>query len=50
MEPETERATAEGAFVPNDEVDDVRWCNVADAVEHLSYAHDRKLLTEAPVP
>ena len=50
MEPESVGATAEGSFVPNDEVDEVRWCTVDDAVARLSYAHDRKLLAKAPVP
>ena len=45
MEPESD-----GAFVPNSEVDEVYWCTVGDAVERLSYAHDRKLLAQAPVP
>jgi len=45
MEPEPD-----GAFVPNDEVDEVSWCTVDDAVARLSYAHDRKLLAKAPVP
>jgi 8-oxo-dGTP pyrophosphatase MutT (NUDIX family) len=49
MEPESEDA-ADGAFVPNDEVDAVRWCSVAEATSRLSYAHDRKLLAKAPVP
>jgi 8-oxo-dGTP diphosphatase len=48
MEPES--AAADGAFVPNDEVDEVRWYTVAEAAEHLTYAHDRKLLAKAPVP
>lgn len=50
MEPPSGEAIADGAFVPNDEVDEVRWCSVAEAVDRLSYAHDRKLLTKAPVP
>ena len=49
MEPESDAADAR-RFVPNDEVDAVRWCTVADAAERLSYAHDRKLLAKAPVP
>jgi 8-oxo-dGTP pyrophosphatase MutT (NUDIX family) len=49
MEPEPD-AAADGAFVPNDEVDAVRWCSVAEATSRLSYAHDRKLLAKAPVP
>lgn len=50
MEPASEAATADDAFVANDEVDEVRWCSVAEATDHLSYAHDRKLLAKAPVP
>ena len=50
MEPESHSATTDGSFVPNDEVDAVRWCTVDDAVAQLSYAHDRKLLAKAPVP
>ncbi len=33
------------AFAPNDEVDEVRWCSIADAREQLSYDHDRVLVT-----
>jgi 8-oxo-dGTP pyrophosphatase MutT (NUDIX family) len=45
-------ATADGssAFVPNDEVDELRWCTVLEAARWLSYAHDRKLLEKAEVP
>jgi 8-oxo-dGTP diphosphatase len=50
MEPESESAAADSAFVPNDEVDEVRWCSVAAATARLTYAHDRKLLAKAPVP
>jgi 8-oxo-dGTP diphosphatase len=50
MEPESVAAAADGAFIPNDEVDEVRWCTVAEAVATISYAHDRKLLSKAPVP
>jgi 8-oxo-dGTP diphosphatase len=50
MEPEPGAAIGDGAFVPNDEVDEVQWCTVAEGVERLSYAHDRKLLAKAPVP
>jgi len=46
MEPESD----DDAFVPNAEVDELRWCSVADAADQLSYAHDRKLLLAAPVP
>ncbi len=44
-----EPPAAAGAFVPNHEVDELRWCTVAEAAERLSYAHDRKLLQKAPV-
>ena len=50
MEPESGAAAADGAFVPNDEVDAVRWCTLADATARLTYSHDRKLLAKAPVP
>ena len=50
MEPESEGAATDGAFVPNDEVDAVHWCSVTEATARLSYAHDRKLLAKAPVP
>jgi 8-oxo-dGTP diphosphatase len=31
-------------FAPNDEVDELRWCTPRDAVNLLTYDHDRKLL------
>ena len=31
-------------FVPNDEVDDVRWVDVGAAAKLLSYEHDRDVL------
>jgi 8-oxo-dGTP pyrophosphatase MutT (NUDIX family) len=34
------------AFVPNDEVDEVRWLRPAQARELLSYPHDRVLIDE----
>jgi 8-oxo-dGTP pyrophosphatase MutT (NUDIX family) len=48
MEPAED--AGDGAFVPNDEVDEVWWCSVAEAADRLSYPHDRKLLAKAPVP
>jgi len=33
-----------GSFTPNDEVDEVRWCSVAEAVKLVSYDHDRELV------
>jgi 8-oxo-dGTP pyrophosphatase MutT (NUDIX family) len=37
-------APAGGAFVPNDEVDEVRWVDPADAADVLSYERDVPLL------
>ena len=37
-----------GAFVANDEVDQVRWLSPAEAVEVLSYDHARRLLDHLP--
>lgn len=34
-----------GPFTPNDEVDEVRWCSIAEATAQLSYDHDRDLVT-----
>lgn len=31
-------------FVPNDEVDELRWLTPAEALDLVSYAHDRALL------
>jgi 8-oxo-dGTP diphosphatase len=45
-----EPPSGDAVFVPNDEVDAVRWCTVRAAGRRLSYAHDRKLLAQAPVP
>ncbi len=33
-------------FVPNDEVDELRWVTPDDAAELLSYEHDRRLVEE----
>jgi 8-oxo-dGTP pyrophosphatase MutT (NUDIX family)/phosphohistidine phosphatase SixA len=33
-----------GSFAPNDEVDELRWLGADEALEMLSYAHDRDLL------
>ena len=40
-------AAGEDEFVPNDEVDEVRWLAPADAAELLSYERDRALVQEA---
>jgi 8-oxo-dGTP diphosphatase len=40
MEPPTDVA----AFTPNAEVDAMQWCSPPDAVDLLSYAHDRELV------
>ncbi len=34
----------DGDFVENDEVDDLRWLTRTEAIELLSYAHDRELV------
>jgi 8-oxo-dGTP diphosphatase len=34
----------EGEFVPNDEVDELRWLPSAEALELLDYDHDRALV------
>ena len=36
----------DGEFVPNHEVDEVRWLPAAEAADLLSYEHDRELLRE----
>lgn len=42
MEPVDERP-----FVPNDEVDELRWCSATEAATLLSYRHDRALVADA---
>jgi 8-oxo-dGTP diphosphatase len=37
-------ATIDGEFIPNDEVDDLKWLPVAEAMKELKYPHDRKVL------
>ena len=49
MQP-TANADGAGSFVPNDEVDELRWYTIPEATRCLTYAHDRKLLQEAEVP
>jgi 8-oxo-dGTP diphosphatase len=39
----------DGEFVPNDEVDEVRWVTAAEADDLLTYDRDRELLREAGV-
>jgi len=34
-------------YLPNEEIDDVRWVEVAEAADLLSYGHDRATLAEA---
>ncbi|WP_193043486.1 8-oxo-(d)GTP phosphatase MutT1 [Mycolicibacterium baixiangningiae] len=36
--------TVDGSFSPNDEVDELIWLPVREAVERLGYPHDRKVL------
>jgi 8-oxo-dGTP diphosphatase len=35
-------------FTPNDEVDELRWCDETEARDLLSYDHDRRLVAELP--
>ena len=39
------RVLEDPGFEPNDEVDELRWLAVADAVDLLSYDHDKTLLS-----
>lgn len=34
----------DGEFTPNDEVDELKWLPVSEAIKQLQYAHDRKVL------
>lgn len=34
----------DGEFAPNDEVDELKWLPIPEAVKHLGYPHDRKVL------
>ena len=36
--------TIGGEFIPSDEVDDLKWLTVAEAMKELKYPHDRKVL------
>ncbi|HVQ48499.1 MAG TPA: NUDIX hydrolase [Mycobacterium sp.] len=37
-------STIDGEFIPNAEVDELKWLPVAEAMKHLKYPHDRKVL------
>jgi 8-oxo-dGTP diphosphatase len=37
----------EGAFVPNDEVDEIRWCTPSESEGLLTYPRDRQVVTDA---
>ena len=41
-------APVSGAFTPNREVDEVRWCDPAEAAKLLSYDRDRDVLAALP--
>jgi len=43
------RPIGNGAFVPDDEVDQVRWVNLDEAAELVDYRHDRELLADPRV-
>jgi 8-oxo-dGTP diphosphatase len=40
----------DGAFEPTAEVDELRWLPLADALQLLSYSHDRDLLESVQTP
>jgi 8-oxo-dGTP diphosphatase len=40
----------EGSFQPSAEVDELRWLPLAEAVQLLSYSHDRELLESVRTP
>ena len=40
----------EGDFAPNDEVDEIRWLPIDEAMDLLTYPHDRRVLGDLPVP
>ena len=42
--------TVDGEFVPNDEVDEVRWLALDEAADLLSYPHDGSVLAALPTP
>jgi 8-oxo-(d)GTP phosphatase len=37
-------STIDGEFIPNNEVDELKWLPVAEAIKELKYPHDRKVL------
>ncbi len=39
-----------GEFVAGDEVDDLRWLDLGEALEALDYEHDRELIRSLPRP
>jgi 8-oxo-dGTP diphosphatase len=39
-----------GGFEPNDEVDEIAWLPVDQAVDRLTYRRDAKLLASLPIP
>jgi 8-oxo-dGTP pyrophosphatase MutT (NUDIX family) len=41
-------APPEPVFVPNREVDEVRWCSRREAGKLLTYPHDRQFVSELP--
>jgi 8-oxo-dGTP diphosphatase len=45
-----EPITGEGSFMPNAEIDDLRWLPLDEGVRHLSYDHDRPVVEAFDVP
>ena len=40
----------DGEFVENDEVDEIRWLPIDEAMVELTYEHDRAILAALPAP
>jgi 8-oxo-dGTP diphosphatase len=40
----------DGQFAPNAEVDEVRWLTIDEAMDTLTYPHDRMVLAALPAP
>jgi len=45
-----EPRAGEGRFVPNDEIDEIRWLPADEALRHLSYDHDRPVVEAFRLP
>ena len=48
LDPAVRDGSSVEPFIPNREVDELRWCSPTEAAELLSYDHDRALLERLP--